>query len=84
MIPPNSRIGRFFVSQKFLTASNVAARRLMDRIIVLEAKYDWMRNGVEYVAFCDDFEPNPPNETVPNYYVLVSCDPVRVTFERQF
>lgn len=78
----NRRLGRFFVARLFVEEENDCVRRLMDKVIVLEAQYDYARNGFRYIAMCNDFEECPPHLEVPEYSVICSGDPIRVTFEK--
>jgi len=75
------RIGRFFVAESFIEEGNDCVRRLMEKIIVLKADYCYMRRGFEYIAICEDFEECPPHLEVPDYSVICSGDPIRVTFK---
>jgi hypothetical protein len=76
------RLGRFFVASEFVERDNLCLIRLMAKIIVLEAGFDYARRGFRYLAICDDFEECPPHLEVPEYSVICSGDPIQVTFEK--
>lgn len=76
------RLGRFFVAEAFLASDNEVLRRLMAKIIVLKADYDYMRDGFAYVAVCEEFEECPPHLEVPEYSVVCSGNPIKVSFQK--
>lgn len=74
------RVGRFFVGSRFLDLENIAARRLMEKVLIIEANRQWHRDGVEYLAFCEDFERCPEGMIPPEYTVEIHGNPAQIRF----
>lgn len=76
------RIGKFRVATMFLQPDNVCARRLMAKVIVMDVIRRWDIDAVEYIAQCDEFEPVEQGCIAPEYAVICSGDPIKVSFVR--
>lgn len=81
----NRRLGKFQVTEKFLTLDNIAARRLMEKVVVLQAEYRYIRDVIEFTALCEDFDDCPFGMIPPTYSAIVSMagDRVTIKFEKE-
>jgi hypothetical protein len=77
------RIGKFRLANMFLQSDNICVRRLMAKIIVMDVIRRWDVDAVEYIAYCDEFEPVEPGCIPPEYEVICSGDPIVVSFKRR-
>lgn len=74
------RLGKFRVAHAFADLENIAMRRLMERVVVLRADYDYCADRFEYTALCEDFAPCDPGQEIPLYDVICEGNPLRVRF----
>lgn len=71
------RVGKFFVSQDFLSLENRCARILFAKVIVLRAEFQPWMYGTEFTALSEDFEPLEEGSLAPSYDVLFYSPNVR-------
>lgn len=77
------RLGKFRVAHNFAELENTAMRRLMEKVVIIRAEYDYCADRFEYTALCSDFDVCPPHLQVPEYDVICSGDPVQIIFEKR-
>ena len=63
------RLGRFRLDDWLINNRFAEVRQLMSKLIVVRAEHLYAGLGVEYLAFCDDFEVVRPDAQEPYYQV---------------
>tara|TARA_R110000851_G_scaffold72413_20_gene160496 strand:- start:1064 stop:1306 length:243 start_codon:yes stop_codon:yes gene_type:complete len=74
----NSQIGTFTVSKALIDANPEAIMKLMGRMVILQANYDCLVDGVKYTARSEYFEEIPKNVRAPYYEVIINEAGIRV------
>lgn len=70
------RIGKFSI-QKWLIDECVNGLptnelyEIFSKVIVIDAKYDYMSDSIEYTAYSELFDPIPMGQVAPVYSVLI-------------
>lgn len=69
--PEKRRLGKFRISFDWLDQDWHKALPLFSGLVVIraEARYDF--DGVEYIAFCDQFEEVPEYQEAPEYAAIM-------------
>jgi hypothetical protein len=76
------RIGRIFVAEGFVDLENIAYRRLMGEVAVLECAFQFHLLGYEMTIECPQLDALEPNLLLPWYTVEIHGNPVRIIFKR--
>jgi hypothetical protein len=66
------RYGRFRIDADMIADYPEVVMKLMTNMIVLRAEYLVYCNGIEYIAYCPDFEPVQQGYEIKRYSVVVT------------
>lgn len=61
------KFGRFFIARFLLDYNPNIVRQIMNNMIILEARYSYDRDGIEYLAISDLFAPVNSGDRVAEY-----------------
>lgn len=69
---PNKGIGRFFIDSKLIRNHCWMAEKILEGIVVVDARYDVSMERIEYLGFSEKFEEVPPHIQVPFYVSILN------------
>ncbi len=72
------KLGRFFIDNRELRKAidgdqeaRAACCALFGKCVVMEATHRFDRDSIEYLAYCEDFEPREQGVLAPEYLVFM-------------
>jgi hypothetical protein len=68
------RIGKFTIRKHDLDACAGWIQDLMARVIIVKAEFAFERDGIEYTAFCHEFEKIDLGQEAPRYLIAIKDD----------
>jgi hypothetical protein len=77
--PITRRLGTFHLPLSVMRINPEKYLPLLSRVIVVEAKYSFSFDAIEYTAFSNDFEPLPDG-VQPKHYFLTNVESGFPTF----
>jgi len=80
------RLGRFVINTIVIEKDAESVYAVMGQCIPVRAEQVYERDGIEYVAISDQFDPVPHGVVVPEYVANITRtegEPIEVTFTRK-
>lgn len=66
------KIGKILIGHEDFINDLLVVRKIMDRIIVLNASWDYAIDAVQYTCYCDAFRELEDGEMIPSYLICIN------------